>query len=750
MNRIPLLLVFISLITFAQSQSDISDIIKNNPELLENINSSNQLNSTDLNEPIDAEPTLEEREYNLKDNERFGYNFVNTSPTSISATTDLPVPNDYKISLNDELRVILTGSKKNIFNLIVQLDGTIFFPELGSVSVAGETFTEVKRKLRNLVENSYVGVDLDVSFGNLSAKKINIIGAVINPGTYLVNPFTTISNSLSYSGGISEFGSLRNIKLVKANGETQIFDLYDLLIYGDRSLDSVVQSGDTVVVSGTDNFVTIDGSVIRPMIYEYRKDDTYEDLINFSLGLNSQAEIQNIRANINENNLDTTLKVKLNDKIGNKVLLELYVGSKISTRNKDIFVTGGGVTSGYFSAENVDFSELIAQLRFSSEIYPFYAVYEQETNFGLSRKISSFSLADPKSYKNFKATNNSVVTFFDRDYILEYLNDERNYDESDESDESKIIVSDYVQISLPERIFLLPLSGMITPSQIHSFLGISMEIDSDNVSVVTETSSFSNSYNQMINSDKLVAISFPSTEENLIDVEIRGEISNPGTYTVSSSTTLNELYMLSGNLRETAFQYGISIYREEIKEKQIKAIKEAKAILTDSIIQKSASISNQGMMDIQSILELADLIEPNGRIAGSFSPNSSISRDFLLRDGDLIVIPQKSSEIIVQGEVLNSSSFVFDDDMNHRDYIEAAGGFTDYADKRSIFIIRANGQSEAAGNNIFAGQTRIMPGDTIVVPRNLDQLEVLPLISMATQIISDIAFSAASLNAIQD
>jgi len=88
--------------------------------------------------------------------------------------------------------------------------------------------------------------------------------------------------------------------------------------------------------------------------------------------------------------------------------------------------------------------------------------------------------------------------------------------------------------------------------------------------------------------------------------------------------------------------------------------------------------------------------------------------------------------------------------MNHIDYIEAAGGFSDYADKRSVFIIKANGLSSVAGSNIFSGQIKIEPGDTIVVPRNLDQLEPLPLISMATKIIADIAFSAASLNAIQD
>ena len=78
----------------------------------------------------------------------------------------------------------------------VQLDGTVFFPELGSISVAGESFLDIKNKFRNLIEQSYIGVSIDLSLKDLSAKKITIVGAVNNPGTYLVNPFTTISNCI--------------------------------------------------------------------------------------------------------------------------------------------------------------------------------------------------------------------------------------------------------------------------------------------------------------------------------------------------------------------------------------------------------------------------------------------------------------------------------------------------------------------------------------------------------------------------
>ena len=152
----------------------------------------------------------------------FGFDFVRTTPTTISATTDLPVPNDYIVTFNDVLKINLTGTKRTIFNQQVTLDGTIQFPEIGPISVAGETFKDVKDKLKKLIDNSYVGVEIDVSLAELSAKKITIIGAVDKPGVYLVNPFTTISNSLAYAGGISEYASLRTIKIIKPGAKIKI------------------------------------------------------------------------------------------------------------------------------------------------------------------------------------------------------------------------------------------------------------------------------------------------------------------------------------------------------------------------------------------------------------------------------------------------------------------------------------------------------------------------------------------------
>ena len=139
--------------------------------------------------------------------------------------------------------------------------------------LVGLTFQEAKDKLTNMINQSYIGVNIDISLKNLSAKKVTIVGAVNTPGTYLVNPFSTITGALAYSGGILEIGSLRDIKLIRNNGTVFSFDLYDLLIRGDRSNDLTIEAGDTILINAASQFVEIKGSVNRPAIYEILEDE---------------------------------------------------------------------------------------------------------------------------------------------------------------------------------------------------------------------------------------------------------------------------------------------------------------------------------------------------------------------------------------------------------------------------------------------------------------------------------------------
>ena len=235
---------------------------------------------------------------------KYGYDFFSTMATSTSAVGDLPLPNDYKISFRDQLTVILSGSRDAIFDLSVKLDGTILFPELGSINVVDKTLGEVKEMLDVLIEQSFIGVQVEVSVKNLSAKKITIVGAVKTPGTYLVNPFSTITSALAYSGGVSQIGTLRDIKLLRRNGDVFSFDLYDLLIKGDRSKDITIEAGDTILINAAKQFIALSGEVKRPATYEVLESETVEDVITFGLGFTEVANRSNI--SIRTLDLETT------------------------------------------------------------------------------------------------------------------------------------------------------------------------------------------------------------------------------------------------------------------------------------------------------------------------------------------------------------------------------------------------------------------------------------------------------------
>ena len=439
---------------------------------------------------IDAAETYDPSREALK----FGFDFISTSPTNISASSDLPVPGNYKLSLNDELKVILSGTKQDIFSLKVQLDGSILFPELGSVFVQGETFAEAKKKLRNLVKNSYVGVDLDLSLAQLSAKKITIIGAVKKPGTYLVNPFTTISNVLAYSGGVNDYASLRTLKLIKPDGSHSMFDLYDLLILGDRSNDLTIETGDIVSVGATTNFVNVTGSVIRPMVYEFIVGEKFSDVLNFAMGTNNAADKNEVWVKSIKDDEKVTFKRSNDDILDASEIYEVYVGNKVSKLNEELFVFGDGVGNGFHNVSELEnFPQLINKLTFSSEVFPFYALYEQYGQGGDVRKISTFSLLDPQTYENFVLEKNSRVVFFDRTSVLA----------------ANISTNDTVSIKIAGTSYSLPTKGMVSPNDFLEYLGSLDSIDTDKVSVLTSSGTKLNSLYNIFSSEDLVSISFP-------------------------------------------------------------------------------------------------------------------------------------------------------------------------------------------------------------------------------------------------
>ena len=676
---------------------------------------------------------------------KYGYDFFSSMPTSLTAVGDLPLPNDYIISLRDQFTVILTGSKDALFNLNVKLDGTILFPELGSVSVVGLSFKEVKEKLSQLIKQAYIGVNIDVSLQNLSAKKITIVGAVNTPGTYLVNPFSTITGALAYSGGISEIGSLRDIKLIRNNKEVFSFDLYDLLIKGNRSNDLTIEAGDTLLINAASQFVEITGAVKRPGIYEVLEGETINSLVDFALGFNQTANKSNIsvsfldlnEASIVKKNVDT-----LDQNLQNALSVNVF--NYVNEPSANILVQGAIEEPGFYNALKYrKLTDLINDLKFI-DVYPWLAVLEQFDENKLIKSTVLFNLNDPNTYTSVELLPNSRIYFANIDT--------RSFDVSETS--RKLITEYELRLSHRQGNFRLPVYGKYSVSSFINLLGLDMS-DVDNiatyVSPLKNIVVNDNYKNMQYIAEKYNTVNFRSFDNDLIEVSVSGAVDFPGTYVLNDDATIEDLYQLVGNFKNQAYLKGIILTRDNIRARQIKSIEKSKEDLNKVILTSVQKGENIG--DINLIRALSESIEPEnlGRLAGDFTPKSQGSINTILFDGDTIIVPKNPNAVNVLGEVLNPIAFEYSKKLTITSAINQAGGYQQYADKRRVYVIKANGIVKKANRNIFVRNVGLEPGDTIVVPRKIiTNNPGLEALLPVTQILSDLAFSAAAIESLSN
>jgi protein involved in polysaccharide export with SLBB domain len=697
-----------------------------------------------------------ENEIDISD-KKFGYSYFSSAPTSISAQGDLPLPNDYKISLNDQFGIILSGSKEAIFNLNVNLDGTILFPELGSISVVGETLEQVKTKLDNLVKQSYIGVQIDVSLKNLSAKKISIVGAVNTPGTYLVNPFTTISSALNYSGGILEIGSLRNINLRRSNGEVFTFDLYDLLINGNRKNDITIESGDVIVVGSADQFVQIKGEVNRPSIYEVVETDSLKDIVNFALGFSPKANTKNIKITKLEN--DAAVESSANAESMNsslKNVLSVSVYSITAKEDSNITVLGAVKEPGLYNlTENKTLEELIDNIDFV-DTYPWLAILERYDEPGLVKSSILFNLEDISTLKGINLFENSKVFFLDAE--SQSLNDcsfEFDIDEDKETlfecpnkDSIKLVNEYALKINYESETYIMPVTGKFKLKKLIDLLGLDTTTVDKEVTYVSPLEDFVVQQDYRLleaQTGKFHTVNFKSRQNDLINVTILGAIDFPGSYTLRPGSSLDDLYKLVGGFKEEAFVDAIIFRRDSIKQRQIKSIEKNRELLRNRIAEMD-DISAEKMQLL--ITVSTEIDEDNlGRIAGNFNPNSKDTSKMVLVNNDEVIIPYKSNTISVFGEVLNPIAFEYNDKITIRGAIENAGGTSQFSDMSRLYVIKANGLIEKPSRNVFARNISLNPGDTIVIPKKLPQENAtLNALLPYTKVLSDLAFTAAALD----
>jgi protein involved in polysaccharide export with SLBB domain len=209
----------------------------------------------------------------------YGADLFRRVPSTFAPLNMGPVPPDYVIGPGDELRIHVWGQIN--FSATVQVDrtGDIYLPQVGEVHAAGLPFSALDSHLRSAVSRVYRNFDLTVDLGQIRAIQVYLSGAARQPGVYTVSSLSTLADALFASGGPSASGSFRHVILRRAGVEVTDFDLYSLLLHGDKTRDVSLQNGDVLFIPPVGSEVAVTGSVRVPAIYELRKGETLSDAV---------------------------------------------------------------------------------------------------------------------------------------------------------------------------------------------------------------------------------------------------------------------------------------------------------------------------------------------------------------------------------------------------------------------------------------------------------------------------------------
>lgn len=222
--------------------------------------------------------------------QRFGQELLTGKASYDTAESSGLVPADYVVGTDDELQIALWGSVDADLRVMVDRSGRISIPRVGTIMVAGVRYGDLTEVISRRVGQVFRNYQISVSLGQIRSVRVYLTGYVKRPGVYTVGGLSSVVNALMRSGGPASAGSLRSIELRRGKDTITRYDLYDLLLKGDRSADRVVQNGDVIHVGPIGPQVALVGSVNRPAIFEMKPGEKVADIVAMAGGFTAVAD----------------------------------------------------------------------------------------------------------------------------------------------------------------------------------------------------------------------------------------------------------------------------------------------------------------------------------------------------------------------------------------------------------------------------------------------------------------------------
>jgi polysaccharide biosynthesis/export protein len=667
----------------------------------------------------------------------FGYDVFSQSKPSTFAPSDFAsVPSEYPIFAGDEIIVMLWGRINEEYRLQVLRTGTINIPRIGPVSVSGLPFEIVQKNILDRVE-SIEGVHASVTMGQLRSIGIYIVGEVVSPGFYTISSLSNISNALFAAGGPTRRGSLRNIQLKRNSKLVTAVDYYDFLLGGSDRSGLRLQSGDVIYVPIVQCMAAIAGNVRRSGLYEFKGKTQLSELIKLAGGITPSAWTNRIQV---ERFMNRQFQGVLDIESSNDDLprFEILDGDivkifPILVKDKNaVYLSGNVLRPGKYEFRTGmhindvvhDYQDLLPESYFN------YAIVLRQNPETFSYQIFPFNLQNALDTPSSAANN---LPLEPKDEIIIYNKDFFEPDRSVSIDGAVTKPGTFKLLdNMKIRDLVLQAGGLrLEASRKRGELyrrnmeGKQAETQKIDFCVACAMLDDSSHNLPLLRSDRVYIRQKQGWEEEG-KVLLSGRFVYPGTYVILEGETLGDLIKRSGGFKEDAYLSASVFTRKSVKELELKRKNEYLQQLDINMLNLSSELAlndkNQEAKELRT--QLAGLrsklseIAPSGRIVIDLSKPEQYD-SFALEDGDVIFVPRNMNTISVIGDVYNPSTFTF----NHEKispwyYIESSGGLRETADKKHIYVVKANGLV-ITKNMQRISSISLAPGDAIVVPQRV-------------------------------
>jgi protein involved in polysaccharide export with SLBB domain len=786
----------------------------------------------------------------------YGAALFRNPPSTFAPATQVPVTPDYVIGPGDELILQTWGQVTLNSRFTVDRSGSVYIPQVGTVHVAGLQFDELQSHIRSQMARTLKNFDLNVNMGQLRSIQVYVVGQARRPGSYTISSLSTLVTAIFTTGGPSPQGSLRHIQL-KREGKLLIdFDLYDLLVKGDKSHDVPLLPGDVIYIPPAGMQVAVAGSVKVPAIYELRsaEDASLGNAIELAAGFSNVALRERIRLErVDDRRMRSILEVSLDAQgkatpVQDGDLLEVVA---VTSEFKDAVTLRGNVANPgrYMWKPGMRVHDLfpdkdalitrdywlkrsqlgqpmmtyvptclpttpygIPDLRYGIPVgeggqdsFWRYSVLRNPGLTGLpaatdDRNINLFSdgvlprsgllpVGDTDGGLDCGRGPNPQTSDFDlnpnninvQNPIAQNNNpNNQNPVTANRMSAASASVGD-ASLNRPSTNQFRPRNDVkLSEPDINWSYAVIERQSKDNLTtsllpfnlgkLVLQADSSQNL--ELLPGDVVTIFSkadirVPQAEQTRF-VRLEGEFVSSGVYSVHPGETLRQLVQRAGGLTTEAYLYGSEFTRESTRRVQqqrldqyvdqisLQASTTASSTASRAVSAADSAAAAAQQAQAQNIITNLRQVRATGRIVLELAPDANgIAQlpDLPLEDGDRFIIPRVPSTVSVNGAVYNQNSFLYDPHRRLGDYLRLAGGANRDADKNRAYVVRAGGaviskqySSSLRGNSFDS--VRLYPGDTIVIPLNLDKGKTLRTIVDIAQIVGQFGIAIAAANTV--